>query len=115
MNLFIFLVIGTIIVGFQMNRNIKREKINFKFVYFNYVILGLFLILLLSMSFFPGFLLFLMNITGISTASNFVFLLMISYLFYTSFLQQVQIAKQNEQIEKMARIISVEKAKKKSK
>ncbi|MGL5021644.1 MAG: DUF2304 family protein [Mycoplasmatales bacterium] len=111
MKLLVFLALGVILVGLRMNYNIKKEKINFKFVYINYIVLILFLIVDLSLAFFPGFMEWLMNVTGISTPSNLVFLFVLAYLFYVSFLQQVQIAKQNEQIEKMARVISVEKSK----
>jgi hypothetical protein len=106
----VFLLIGILIVGYMMGIKIRKHKINFKYVYVNYVILFVFAILLGVLFFAPGVLDKMLKLTGFAAPTSLVFTFVLAFLFYTSFLQEIKIAKQNEQIEELARIISVDKA-----
>ena len=109
----ILVIIGLIILLLIMDRFVRRYKINFKFVYLNYVILIIFIIIL-CLLLVPNIEKFLLDYIGF-IPRDFIIALSIGYLLYSSFLQSLIIAKQNEQIEKIAIILSVNEIEKEKK
>lgn len=101
----VLVMFGLIILLIIMDRFVRKYKINFKFVYLNYIILFIF-IFILALLLIPNIGDLLLKYTGF-LPRDFIIALSIAYLLYTSFIQSLIIAKQNEQIEKIAIILSV--------
>lgn len=103
--MYIIMLIGVLLVWFRMDKNIRQSKIDFKYVYINYLILIMFILL-----FFPPFTSLLLFITKIKSTANMIFTIVIAYLFYASFINQLTSARQEKNIEKIAREVSLLKA-----
>lgn len=100
--MYIFLFIGVVVVWLRIHKNIKKAKVNFKYVYINYLLLLFFILLLM-----PPFSNILLMITQFDSAANMIFTIVLAYLFYASFLNELTTAKQASQIEQIARELSI--------
>lgn len=103
--MYIFMFIGVLLVWYRMDLNIRHSKINFKYVYINYLVLIMFVLLL-----FPPFTSLLREVTQIESTVNMVFTIVLAYLFYASFINELTSARQETKIEKIAREVSLLKA-----
>ena len=101
----IFGIIGIVLLLFIMDRLIRKNKINFNFVYLNYFML-LFFILLLLLFLIPQVETFILIYTKF-ILRDFIVAIAIIYLFYATFIQSLIIANQNKKIETIVTNISV--------
>lgn len=104
----IIVIVGIIILLVIMDRLIKKNKINFKFVYLNFTVLLLFIIIVLLLM-IPQVSNLIVDMVGF-IPRDVLLALAIAYLFYASFIQGILIAKQNEKIDRIAQLLSVSEA-----
>lgn len=104
----LIVILGIIILLIIIGHLIKKNKINFKFVYLNYAVLLIF-ILLVAVLMIPYVSTWILEKTGF-IARDILLSLAIGFLFYASFIQGILIAKQNEKIDRVAQLLSVSEA-----
>lgn len=106
--LYLIVIVAIILLLVIMSYLIKKNKINFKFVYLNFIVLLCFIAVVLILM-IPQVKPFLMQYVGF-IPRDFLLAVAVGYLFYANFIQGIIIAKQNEKIDKIASIISVEQS-----
>lgn len=97
-NYALFMVV--ILIWMRMHKNIKESKINFKYVYINYLVL-----IVLSIFLFPPVYGEIKNY--VSNYESYLQTALVIYLLYSSFLNELTTAYQQNQIEKLARDVSL--------
>ncbi len=100
--LLIFLFVFIFIIFIRMHIMIKRYKINFKYMFLNYVML--FLIAFINMPFITD--LFLKHLS-ISNRFDIMTMIMFVYLMYNNFVLELHIARLNQDVEKIVSELAI--------
>ncbi len=100
--LLIGLIIYVFLLFFRMHRLIKKYKINFKYMFLNYVMLGVVVFLNL-----PPVLNFLSEVFNLHNRFDVMIIVMFVYLMYNNIMLEFQIARINQDLENMVSKIAL--------
>lgn len=96
-------VIALLIVICIITHFVKRNKITVKYSIIWYISL----IVLMILTVFPEVLSWLTNLAGMELSSNFLFVLVITFLFFISISLTIIVSEQKEQIRKLIQEVSL--------
>lgn len=104
----ILIIVSILILLFYMHYLIRKNDINFNYIFLNYFVLILFIVIILLLM-NPFIARYINEKTGF-IPRDLLFCIAIGYLFYASFIQSIIIANQSSKINRIAIDFSIKEA-----